>query len=111
MPGLHHAGVNQHCQRRKQTTVRRLRKQKQRLARITIGSTAGERREQQQRQELHAARESELHHRIGQLINQPATAEFVHPEAQVTEDLTVGDEPEVAIVQHLERAMIAHGLH
>ena len=60
---------------------------------------------------LHAARESELHHRIGQLINQPATAEFVHPEAEVTEDLTVGNEPEVAIVQHLERAMIAHGLH
>jgi hypothetical protein len=101
--------VDQQRQHREDQRAHALREQQQRAARIAVGEGAGERREQQQRHELDAAREAQLHHRIGDLINQPAAAQLVHPEAEVAEDLAHRHRAEVAVVQGFEGAVVAEG--
>ena len=109
MPRCDGPRIDQHCKHGEHQASQALRNPQESLARIAVDGAARERREQQQRDELDAARQAELHHRIGELINEPAAGQLVHPRAEIAEQLAAGNQPEIAVSEGDECAMVAEG--
>ena len=107
MPRCDGPRIDQHCKHGEHQASQALRNPQESLARIAVDGAARERREQQQRDELDAARQAELHHRIGELINEPAAGQLVHPRAEIAEQLAAGNQPEIAVLEGDECAMVA----
>jgi len=102
MPRLNKPAKDQCGGYRVQEAIGELRADDLKFTRITIRSAAGDGRQQQKRNGLNAAHQSELQRRIGQLVDQPTAGHLIHPCAHGREDLAVPEQAILAVAQRFE---------
>ncbi len=103
MPRLDQPGHREQAEHGGRRPHRRLRDRQDAALRVAVGDDAGERREQEDREELQAGREAEGAGAAGEREDEPVLGDALHPRADVGHEGARREQPVVADAERGER--------